>query len=203
MTRSFFSSLKWLYPGMRVKRWLVLVPVGIFAVILGVVLLANISVFEYLNDIARISYRRFGIRLDTPTTYIPVGLGLIVFGLTMVFVSMRQVIRSIMSVVSPETTDRLADVIYQKRYLAQGQRIVVIGGGTGLSTMLRGLKEYTSNICAIVTVTDDGGSSGRLQRDFGMLPPGDIRNCLVALADAEPLMTELFQFRFNGGGRLA
>jgi uncharacterized cofD-like protein len=83
--------------------------------------------------------------------------------------------------------------------LAHGARIVVIGGGTGLSTLLRGLKEYTSNITAIVTVTDDGGSSGRLQREFKMLPPGDIRNCLVALADAEPLMQELFQYRFKAG----
>ncbi|MDQ3820954.1 MAG: YvcK family protein, partial [Acidobacteriota bacterium] len=87
----------------------------------------------------------------------------------------------------------------------QGLNLVAIGGGTGLSTLLRGLKEYTSNITAVVTVTDDGGSSGRLQREFNMLPPGDIRNCLVALADAEPLMQELFQYRFkpgasNGGG---
>ncbi|MCC6442582.1 MAG: YvcK family protein [Armatimonadetes bacterium] len=83
--------------------------------------------------------------------------------------------------------------------MAQGQRIVVLGGGTGLSTLLRGLKEFTSNITAIVTVTDDGGSSGRLGKELGVLPPGDIRNCLVALADAEPLMTELFQHRFKEG----
>jgi uncharacterized cofD-like protein len=75
-----------------------------------------------------------------------------------------------------------------------------MGGGTGLSTMLRGLKQFTSNLTAVVTVTDDGGSSGRLQRELGMLPPGDIRNCLVALADAEPLMQELFQYRFSAGG---
>ncbi len=115
----------------------------------------------------------------------------------MIFVAFRQVVGSIASVISPEDKDRLADVIYQRRYLAQGYRVVVIGGGTGLSTMLRGLKEHTSNIVAIVTVTDDGGSSGVLQRQFGMLPPGDIRNCLVALADAEPLLAELFEHRFN------
>ncbi|MDI6827265.1 MAG: YvcK family protein, partial [Armatimonadota bacterium] len=112
----------------------------------------------------------------------------------------RQVITSIASVISPQDKDRLADVIYKRRHLAQGHRMVVIGGGTGLSALLRGLKEHTSNIAAIVTVTDDGGSSGRLQRQFGMLPPGDIRNCLVALADAEPLMTELFQHRFDEAG---
>jgi uncharacterized cofD-like protein len=197
--RSVWSSFKWLYPGMRVKRWLLLVPVGAFAIVVGVVLLANISVFEYLNSASRVAFTRFGIHLDRPTTYVPVSLGLIVIGLVLIFVAMRQVIRSIMSVVDPGARDRLADVIFQKRYLAQGQRIVVIGGGTGLSTMLRGLKEFTSNIAAIVTVTDDGGSSGKLHRELGMLPPGDIRNCLVALADAEPLMTELFQYRFDGG----
>jgi uncharacterized cofD-like protein len=126
-----------------------------------------------------------------------VGLGLIALGLLLIFISLRQVVRSITSVVSPEIHGRLADVVFQRRYLSQGQSIVVIGGGTGLSTMLRGLKQHTSNLAAVVTVTDDGGSSGRLKRDMGVLPPGDIRNCLVALADAEPLMTELFQYRFG------
>src|SRR5687768_5906401 len=97
----------------------------------------------------------------------------------------------------PTGNQEIVDVIWRRRQLAQGARVVVIGGGTGLSNLLRGLKEYTSNITAIVTVTDDGGSSGRLQREFNMLPPGDIRNCLVALADAEPLMQELFQYRFK------
>jgi uncharacterized cofD-like protein len=81
----------------------------------------------------------------------------------------------------------------------RGPKIVVIGGGTGLSVVLRGLKEYTSHLTAIVTVADDGGSSGRLRRDLGVLPPGDFRNCLVALADVEPLMENLFQYRFNNG----
>ncbi len=85
------------------------------------------------------------------------------------------------------------------RHLARGPRIVVIGGGTGLSTLLRGVKEHTSNVTAVVTVADDGGSSGRLRKEMGVLPPGDIRNCLVALADAEPLMARLFQYRFPEG----
>jgi uncharacterized cofD-like protein len=193
------SSFKWLYPGMRVKRWLLLVPVGAFAIVVGVVLLANIKVFEYLNGAASIAFIKFGIHLDKPSTYIPISLVLIFFGLALIFISLRQVVRSIVSVVDPSARNKLAEMVFQKRSLAQGKRIVVIGGGTGLSTMLRGLKQYTSNICAIVTVTDDGGSSGVLQRELGMLPPGDIRNCLVALADAEPLMTELFQYRFDAG----
>lgn len=89
--------------------------------------------------------------------------------------------------------------LYQRQFLKKGPRIVVIGGGTGLSVLLRGLKEYTSNITAIVSVTDDGGSSGRLRGEFGILPPGDLRNCLVALADTEPAMESLFNYRFSKG----
>ena len=82
---------------------------------------------------------------------------------------------------------------------ANGPRIVVIGGGHGLSNMLRGLKQYTENLSAIVTVADDGGGSGRLREDLGMLPPGDIRNCMVALANTEPMMYELLNYRFSDG----
>ena len=93
-------------------------------------------------------------------------------------------------------------VLYSNRYLARGPKIVAIGGGTGLSTLLRGLKEYSGNLTAVVTVADDGGSSGRLRRELGILPPGDVRNCIAALADAEPLMTKLFQYRFSEGSGL-
>ena len=93
----------------------------------------------------------------------------------------------------------IGDLIDEKRLLVKGPKIVVVGGGTGLSTMLRGLKYYTSNITAIVTVGDDGGGSGDLREDLGMLPPGDIRNCILALADTEPLMEELLQYRFQDG----
>ncbi len=86
---------------------------------------------------------------------------------------------------------------------AKGTKVVVVGGGTGLGTILRGLKEVTSNLTAIVTVADDGGSSGRLRREFGILPPGDIRNCLVAMANLEPLMERLMQYRFSGNTDLA
>lgn len=82
---------------------------------------------------------------------------------------------------------------------ASGRRVAVIGGGTGLSTLLLGLKEYTENITAIVTVTDDGGSSGKLRREFGMLPPGDIRNCILALANTNTMMSQLLNYRFPAG----
>jgi len=96
----------------------------------------------------------------------------------------------------------LVDQIYNYRYRQRGPKIVAVGGGTGLSTLLRGLKKFTTNVTAIVTVADDGGSSGRLRRELGVLPPGDFRNCIVALADAEPLMAKLFQYRFGKGSDL-
>ncbi len=91
---------------------------------------------------------------------------------------------------------------YYRRFLDKGPKVVALGGGTGLSVLLRGLKEYTSNITAVVTMTDDGGSSGRLRREMGMLPPGDLRNCLLALAETEPLLERLFQHRFKGSKSL-
>ncbi len=91
---------------------------------------------------------------------------------------------------------------YERRW-AQGPKVVAIGGGTGLSTMLRGLKNHTKNLTAIVTVADDGGSSGMLRQDLGMPPPGDIRHCMEALANAEPLMQQLLTYRFpQGSGNL-
>jgi uncharacterized cofD-like protein len=196
--RRFKSILKWLYPGMRVKRWLFLTPIGVCLVIIGVGLILGLNVVDYLNEIGDVIFQKTGWMLTDPRVYLPISIGSIAIGLTLIFISFQQVVSSIASVISPTSKNRLADVIYQRRYLAHGHRIVVIGGGTGLSTMLRGLKEYSSNLVAIVTVTDDGGSSGMLQRQLGVLPPGDIRNCLVALADEETLMTELFQHRFNG-----
>ncbi|RKD25250.1 conserved hypothetical protein, cofD-related [Caminicella sporogenes DSM 14501] len=93
----------------------------------------------------------------------------------------------------------LVNKIYDKNILSRGIKVVVIGGGTGLSVLLRGIKKFTSNITAIVTVADDGGGSGKLREDLGMLPPGDIRNCILALADTEPIMEKLLQYRFKEG----
>ncbi|MEE9500119.1 MAG: YvcK family protein [Candidatus Omnitrophota bacterium] len=124
---------------------------------------------------------------------------IIIMGGLIVITGVSRIINSFVTVFLPERKEELVDRIYQKRILEKGPRIVTIGGGTGLSTLLHGLKEYTSNITAIVTVADDGGSSGRLREEFDVLPPGDIRNCLVALADTEPLMEKLFQFRFADG----
>lgn len=96
-------------------------------------------------------------------------------------------------------SNELGSLVHEKRIQINGPKIVAIGGGTGLSTMLRGLKRYSSNITALVTVADDGGGSGVLREDLGMLPPGDIRNCILALADTEPIMQQLLQYRFHDG----
>lgn len=120
----------------------------------------------------------------------------LLLGLYLTYRAARAAINHVFETLNPGMKGGKVDVYLRRQQLAQGPRIVAIGGGTGLSTLLRGLKQHSSNITAIVTVTDDGGSSGVLVRDKGMIPPGDIRNCLVALADAEKSMTDLFQHRF-------
>lgn len=208
------SILKWLRPGMRVKRWLLLALWGIFVLVVGVDLLFLMQLADLGDRLNALIWDWFHVTLPDISfvrglTYqVIIGLPLAALGLLIFLYGVKNTLETVTSAVMPTTAGApIADVIWRRRQLAHGARIVVIGGGTGLSTLLRGLKEYTSNITAIVTVTDDGGSSGRLQREFNMLPPGDIRNCLVALADAEPLMQDLFQYRFrpgsgngNGGG---
>lgn len=122
---------------------------------------------------------------------------LLVTGAILAYRSIRVLFRQVLETISPGSVGGVADTYRRKQQLANGPKIVAIGGGTGLSTLLRGLKLHSSNITAIVTVTDDGGSSGRIVQEMGMIPPGDMRNCLVALADAEKLMTDLFQHRFT------
>jgi uncharacterized cofD-like protein len=197
---------KWLRPGMRVKRWLMVALAGIAILVAGVdlMLLMQLSdLGDKLNDLffrATGRYLTEGGFLRTLSYQVIIGIPTAALGLTVFLYGVWNILASVTSAVVPSGNQPIVDVIWKRRQLAQGARIVVIGGGTGLSTLLRGLKEYTSNITAVVTVTDDGGSSGRLQKEFNMLPPGDIRNCLVALADAEPLMQELFQYRFDPAG---
>jgi len=169
--------LKWLYPGMEIKRWILLSMVGIILVGFGMVLIftRELDVYNYSG-----------------------GLLLLIGGIIVIF-GMKRMVGRFVHVFLPDRKKELVNIVYSKRKTRKGPRIVVIGGGHGLSTLLQGIKEYTANIKAIVTVADDGGSSGRLREQFDVLPPGDIRNCLVALADAEPLMRELFQFRFSQG----
>jgi uncharacterized cofD-like protein len=191
------TSLKWLYPGMRVKRWIALAFLGLLVFLIGVGVIIQAHSPDSPTLAVRIAdwvIRQTRAEIRPPT----LGVILTVVGTLLCLMGLGKLIASLTSVLDPEMAPGgLVDVVYQRRKLSQGRRIVVIGGGTGLSTMLRGLKRYTSNITAIVTVADDGGSSGKLMKQLNILPPGDIRNCLVALADAEPQMMELFQFRFR------
>ncbi len=204
LPRRALSSFKWLYPGMRVKRWALVALLGFLAALLGIAVMHPAEPWDalsfpnrflaWISHITHMSISAGGLAHWSGLTMALGGVGLVVFGFS-------RLVHSLTTAVFPGDTDLiLVDRVYKNRFLAQGARVVVIGGGTGLSTMLRGLKRYTSNITAIVTVADDGGSSGKLQKQLNILPAGDIRNCLVALADAEATMTDLFQYRFKGNG---
>ncbi len=188
---------RWMYPGMHLKRWLLLAFLGITILGLGAAIFL-VDLYRRLNaDNIAIIFWLTGAGLERPIRAIVVA----VVGLTITGLGVWGLMRSI---VSPFVArgDSVMEVLYTKRYLARGPRIVAIGGGTGLSTLLRGLKGYSANITAVVAVADDGGSSGRLRQQLGIVPPGDIRNCIAALADAEPLMTQLMQYRFPPGSGL-
>ncbi|MCV3215513.1 YvcK family protein [Plectonema radiosum NIES-515] len=191
---------KWLSPGISVKRWLLISVAGVVLVSLGLAIWIKLTpifwVLEFLRGI-------LGAIADVLPNYIS-GPLVILFGLLLVLWGQTRTVGSITEVLRPKghSEEELIDVLLAHRRLYRGPKIVVIGGGTGLSTLLRGLKTYSANITAIVTVADDGGSSGRLRQEFGVLPPGDIRNCLAALADEEKLLTELFQYRFKAGDGL-
>ena len=191
--------MRWLAPGLGVKRWAVLLGIGILLISVGVALIVNIQLLGWLEFVVfQVALSLIMLTGGTLSTTL-LGAILIVGGLATVFFGLRGTIRSITSALLPKGELKLLDVLHQQRQRRRGRRVVVVGGGTGLSTMLRGLKAYSSNLTAVVTVFDDGGSSGRLRRELGILPPGDIRDCLVALAESEPLMTRLFEYRFQGG----
>ncbi|HNV85605.1 MAG TPA: YvcK family protein [Candidatus Omnitrophota bacterium] len=177
---------KWFYPGMGIKRWISVCTSGLFLIVL-------VAVYTIR------SFSKNNVLLAAFST------ALVIFGVFLIYTGIQNMLRIFVKTLMPERKEELVDLVYQKRqerFLERGPRVVAIGGGTGLSTLLQGLKKYTKNITAIVTVTDTGGSSGRLRDELDILPPGDIRNCLVALADAEPLMLQLFQYRFENGSGL-
>ncbi|MEX2184217.1 MAG: gluconeogenesis factor YvcK family protein [Chloroflexota bacterium] len=186
---------RWLMPGIGVKRWLAVLFAGLLVLALAFAhVIRQVSrglepggILGSLIDIATLQFLPFALR----------GLVAGVVGLALVVAGGLGLVRAFTAPFRTEGSDRpLVELIYQKRFLARGPRIVAIGGGTGLSTLLRGLKEHTSNLTAVVTVADDGGSSGLLREELGIPPVGDIRNCIAALADAEPLMSQLLQYRF-------
>ncbi len=178
---------KWLYPGLGIKRWIIL-----FALGLALIALVALVAVKFLSHQS--------VLMASFAT------ALLILGVFLVIMAIRNMLRLFVRSLIPQRESDLVNIMYQKyqdRLLDRGPRVVAIGGGSGLSMLLSGIKNYTKNISAIVTVTDTGGSSGRLRDELGMLPPGDIRNCLVALADAEPLMLDLFQYRFQDGSGLA
>ena len=180
--------LKFFYPGIGIKRWLGLGGIGVLVLAIGIAYL--------LSGAFSVSFPGLGSALLD-------GVILLLLGSLIFLLSLwRLYLRVVPILVGGSQANDVPGRIYQQMQLERGPRIVAIGGGTGLSTLLRGLKEHTSHITAVVTVADDGGSSGRLRRELGVLPPGDFRNCLVALAEAEPLMTQLFQYRFDGSSGL-
>ncbi|MFW6381843.1 MAG: gluconeogenesis factor YvcK family protein, partial [Bacillota bacterium] len=190
---------KWFYPGLGFKRWLFLIILGLIMISSGIALLFD---FQIVGFIEQMAFRLVFFLTGHLSRYLDIiaGVILLTMGLIVICLSLNK----LSGRVSQEllTDEELVDVFYQKKVLGKGPSIVAIGGGTGLSNLLRGLKNYTRNITAIVTVADDGGSSGKLRDELGILPPGDIRNCLVALADTEPLMEKLFQYRFSTEGHL-
>ena len=188
--------VRWFHPGLGVKRWLFLAAFGATMAVDGVERFltsqgAHVELNEFVDNIFD---GVLPLWLLAPI-FAVLGAFLVVFGI-------RQWMRSIVTAITPDGKGHVVEALFGLR-LQRGYKIVAIGGGTGLSTLLRGLKRGTTNLTAIVTVTDDGGSSGRLHKELGILPPGDIRNCLVALSDDEALVTELFRYRFTEGGGLA
>jgi len=179
----------WLKPGVGVKRWCVLLGLGVLFVSIAI---AMVIVRYYYPALIRLDIDLAGTVVWTRVVL------LLLVGILVIVYALVKVSNEIIGPFAP-TGRSVVSVVAERNRKRKGPRVVVMGGGTGMSTMLRGLKNYTSNITAIVTMADDGGSSGRLRKDIGILPPGDLRNCIVALADDEALLTQLFKYRFGDG----
>lgn len=186
---------KWLSPGILIKRWLLISLTGVLLTSLGLAIWVKLTPIQRLIDFILAFLEKLTIFVPN---YISGPIAIII-GLYFIFWGQTQTVGSITQVLQPKNDQELIDILLNYHRLNRGEKIVTVGGGTGLSTLLRGLKHYSANITAIVTVADDGGSSGRLRREMGVQPPGDIRNCLAAFADEEKLLTELFQYRFQAG----
>ena len=193
MKRRLRSLLRWLYPGMRIKRWISLSFVSMALIVIGFLILFGV-------DLVRMVYAYVP---QAPVARALWVTGFFIVGAVGFGFSLFRLVRSVARGVAPAAREKTSALIYRTRILEAAPRVVAIGGGTGLSTLLRGLKEVTANLTAVVTVTDDGGSSGRLRREMDALPPGDVRNCILALAEDESRLSELFQYRFTEPETLA
>lgn len=181
----------WLIPGLRVKRWFALILAGTLLMTLGILILFDLQpIYNTMQFISKIA-----TRISTEW----LAFGIIMIGAAIFFKGWQKTNLSILDIDEDRNNDVLLENLYRRRKLNRGPRIVAIGGGTGLSMLLSGVKNITNNLTAVVTVGDDGGSSGRLRESMGILPPGDIRHCITALADDEDLVNKLFKYRFNNG----
>jgi uncharacterized cofD-like protein len=181
----------WLLPGLYIKRWLGILLTGFVCLVVGVALLLNLQPITLAIDL-----------IKTIAPIIPSWMSGSLFmltGILMLLFGLRKTTFTVFDALGGKADPDILEALYRRNRLDHGPHTVTIGGGTGLSNLLLGLKHYTNNITAVVTVADDGGSSGRLRQEFGIIPPGDIRNCIAALADEEQLITELFQYRFKSG----
>ncbi len=191
-------AVRWLQPGLVVKRWLVTSGLGLLLALLGAAVWADLQPIYWMLSAIKWSLQEVTRVLPRGVTgplVLLAGAALVLWGQSRSFGSIQQAL-------APDKGTALVDALAAQGRLNRGPNIVAIGGGTGLSTLLSGLKRYSTNITAIVTVADDGGSSGVLRRELGVQPPGDIRNCLAALSREEPLLTRLFQYRFRAGSGL-
>ena len=181
----------WLVPGLQVKRWFALILVGAVLMTVGILILfdlqPNYNTMKFIQNVAT--------KISTEW----LAFGIVMIGAAIFFKGWQKTNLSIMDIDEDKNNDVLLENLYKRRKLNRGPRIVAVGGGTGLSMLLSGAKNITNNLTAIVSVGDDGGSSGRLREEMGILPPGDIRHCITALADDEDLVNKLFKYRFKNG----
>ncbi len=195
--RFFNSKVKmpkdaiWLVPGLRIKRWFALIVLCSVLAAIGITLLFKLEPIYFIVSTAKKIFHIVPAELA--------GLVFIGFGAFIFIQAWKKTNFSMLDLNGSRNQRKMGETLYRRMKLNHGPKIVAIGGGTGLSTMLRGIKKITNNITAIVTVGDDGGSSGRLREEMGILPPGDIRNCIAALADDDDIVTQLFQYRFKTG----
>lgn len=181
----------WLVPGLRIKRWFALIVLGSVLAAIGITLVFKLEPIYFIVSTAKKIFHIVPAELA--------GLVFIACGTAIFIQAWKKTNFSVLDLNGARNQRSMGETLYRKMKLNHGPKIVAIGGGTGLSTMLRGIKKITNNITAIVTVGDDGGSSGRLRQEMGILPPGDIRNCIAALADDDDIVTQLFQYRFKTG----
>ncbi|MBI2147938.1 YvcK family protein [Candidatus Woesearchaeota archaeon] len=194
--------LRFLRPGLSVKRWLLSVLFGSLFLLLFIVLafgdeiqLAMGIIGRQLSALFQLSPQQYGGKLIAEILFFAVGLFLLVLG-------GKRLIAFLINALLPEKKGKIAALLSKSMNLGNAPNVVVIGGGTGLNSLLRGLKEHTNAITAIVSVADEGSHSRKIRNEFGLLPPGDIRNCIVALSDSGPLMAKLLEYRFSEGKEL-